>query len=165
EHSPRDEPPLRLEAVVFDFGGTLEADGVNWGPRFHAAYVEGGGALDYATFEPIYKESDRALGRLSGIERLGFRATVEAQADLLRDLLPAAERFDARRVAARFHADAVAVVNRNRPVLERLARRYRLGVVSSFTGNLRPCLGELELPGVFAVPRGSAVLGRLQPVG
>src|SRR5207244_10281659 len=84
EHAPCDESPLSLKAVLFDFGGTLEADGVNWGPRFHAAYVEGGGALDYATFEPIYKESDRALGRLSGIERLGFRATVEAQAALLR---------------------------------------------------------------------------------
>jgi len=148
---------------LFDFGGTLEADGVNWGPRFHAAYVEGGGALDYATFEPIYKESDRALGRLSGIERLGFRATVEAQADLLRDVLPAAERFDARRAAARFCADAVAVVNRNRPVLERLARRYRLGVVSNFTGNLRPCLEELELLGLFAVTSDSTVLGSRKP--
>lgn len=148
---------------MFDFGGTLEADGVNWGPRFHAAYVQGGGALDYATFEPIYKESDRALGRLSGIERLGFRATVEAQAGLLRDLLPAAERFDARRVAARFHADAVAVVNRNRPMLQRLARRYRLGVVSNFTGNLRPCLEELELLTLFAVTSDSAVLGSAKP--
>jgi len=148
---------------LFDFGGTLEADGVNWGPRFHGAYVQGGGALDYATFEPIYKESDRALGRLSGIERLGFRATVEAQAGLLRDLLPAAERFDARRVAARFHADAVAVVNRNRPMLQRLARRYRLGVVSNFTGNLRPCLEELELLGLFAVTSDSTVLGSRKP--
>src|SRR2546428_13712228 len=114
-------------------------------------------------FEPIYKESDRGLGRLSGIERLGFRATVEAQADLLRDLLPAAERFDARRAAARFCADAVAVVNRNRPVLERLARRYRLGVVSNFTGNLRPCLEELELLGLFAVTSDSAVLRCREP--
>src|SRR2546422_3239999 len=53
-------------------------------------------------------------------------------------------RSDARRVAARFHADAVAVVNRNRPMLQRLARRYRLGVVSNFTGNLRPCLERSE---------------------
>src|SRR2546426_8300069 len=97
------------------------------------------------------------------MERLGFRATVEAQADLLRDLLPAAERFDARRAAARFCADAVAVVNRNRPVLERLARRYRLGVVSNFTGNLRPCLEELELLGLFAVTSDSAVLGSRKP--
>src|SRR5207247_719352 len=90
-------------------------------------------------------------------------ATVEAQAALLRDLLPAAERFDARRVAARFHADAVAVVNRNRPMLQRLARRYRLGVVSNFTGNLRPCLEELELLALFAVTSDSAVLGGAKP--
>src|SRR3989454_10618582 len=102
-------------------------------------------------FEPIYKESDRALGRLSGIERLGFRATVEAQAGLLRDLLPAAERFDARRAAARFPADAGAGVDRKPPMLQRPGRRYRLGGVSHLTGDLRARLGGLGVLAPFGL--------------
>jgi len=54
-------------------------------------------------------------------------------------------------------------VARNRPILERLARRYRLGVVSNFTGNLRPCLEELGLARFFAVLSDSAVLGWSKP--
>src|SRR2546425_7061453 len=52
-------------------------------------------------------------------------------------------------MAEAFHAPARAVVERNRPVLERVGRRYRLGVVSNFTGNLAPCLDELGLTRLF----------------
>jgi len=150
-------------AVLFDFGGTLDADGVHWAPRFHAAYVAAGGSLEYASFEPVFKDADAALARLPGIERLGFRATVDAEARLLADRLGDAARLDFGRVADRFHADAVATVGRNRPVLERLARRHPLAVVSNFTGNLRPCLEELGLLDLFAVTTDSTVVGAEKP--
>src|SRR2546427_1211252 len=41
--------------------------------------------------------------------------------------------------------------------------RSRLGVVSNFTGNLRPCLEELGLARFFAVLSDSAVLGWSKP--
>ena len=49
------------EVVLFDFGGTLDADGVHWAPRFYAAYQAGGGAVEYPAFE-------------SGLPRVGSRA-------------------------------------------------------------------------------------------
>jgi putative hydrolase of the HAD superfamily len=149
--------------VLFDFGGTLDADGVHWAPRFYAAYRAAGGAADYPVFERVFKASDRALERWPHIRTLGFRALIEAQAQLLRDALPDGTGVDAPGIAARFHADAVAVVNRNRPILERLGRRYRLGVVSNFTGNLEPCLTELDLRRCFAVVVDSAVVGVAKP--
>src|SRR5207247_5019711 len=68
-----------------------------------------------------------------------------------------------RALARRLHAEALEVVARNRPVLERLAGRYRLGVVSNFTGNLRPCLEELGLARLFAVLSDSALIGWSKP--
>src|SRR5205807_10157939 len=65
--------------------------------------------------------------------------------------------------ARRLHGEALAAVQRNRPVLERLARRYRLGVVSNFTGNLQPCLEELGLARLFAAVSDSAVVGCSKP--
>src|SRR5205809_3328687 len=44
----------------------------------------------------------------------------------------------------------ISAARRNLPVLERLARRHRLGLVSNFTGNLKPCLDELGLARLFA---------------
>jgi HAD superfamily hydrolase (TIGR01509 family) len=149
--------------VLLDFGGTLDADGVHWSPRFHAAYRAAGGTLEFATFEPIFKSSDQALARLPGIAGLGFRAAIEAQARLLMELLPDGGRVDPAAVARRLHGDALAVVRRNEPVLERLARRYRLGIVSNFTGNLEPCLDELGLAKLFAVISDSTVVGWSKP--
>jgi putative hydrolase of the HAD superfamily len=149
--------------VLLDFGGTLDADGVHWCPRFHAAYRAAGGTLEFALFEPIFKSSDQALAHQPGVAGLGFRAAIETQARLLMDLVPAGARVDPAAVARRLHRDALAVVQRNKPVLERLARRYRLGVVSNFTGNLEPCLDELGLTKLLAVISDSTVVGWSKP--
>src|SRR5438309_9514285 len=88
---------------------------------------------------------------------------VEAQVRLLLALVPARARVDPGRMAEAFHAPARAVVERNRPVLERVGRRYRLGVVSNFTGNLAPCLDELGLARLFTAVSDSAVVGAAKP--
>jgi len=134
---------------------------VHWSPRFHAAYRAVGGALDYAAFDSFFKTADQALGSLPGIGALGFRATIEAAARVVVGLLP--DRVDAGALALRLHAEALDVVARNVPILERLARRYRLGVVSNFTGNLQPCLEELGLARFFAVLSDSTLVGWSKP--
>jgi HAD superfamily hydrolase (TIGR01509 family) len=149
--------------VLFDFGGTLDADGIHWAPRFHAIYRLCGGALEYPAFELVFRKADRALEGEPRIRTLGFRELVEAETRLLRGLLPDGAAIDAAQLAARFQADAVAVVARNRPILERLSARYRLGVVSNFAGNLEPCLEELELRRYFAVVADSTVVGIMKP--
>jgi putative hydrolase of the HAD superfamily len=150
-------------AVLFDFGGTLDADGLHWAARFYAAYRTAGGSTEFAAFETLFKVSDRALERLPQIRTLGFQAMIETQARLVCDLLPDGSTVDPGRLAARFHADAVATVQRNRPLLERLGQIYHLGVVSNFTGNLERCLAELELSSSFAVVADSAVVGVAKP--
>jgi FMN phosphatase YigB (HAD superfamily) len=153
----------RTAAVLFDFGGTLEADGVHWSPRFHAAYRIAGGALDFAAFDPLFKRAEVGFPHVPGIRGFGFRETIEALAGLVVPLLPDGERVDARGIAAVFDAEARTVVARNLPVLERLARRYPLGIVSNFTGNLMPCLEELGLARLFAAVSDSGVVGIAKP--
>jgi FMN phosphatase YigB (HAD superfamily) len=147
--------------VLFDFGGTLDADGVYWSPRFHAAYRAAGGALDFTAFDPVFKATDEALARLPEIRTLGFRDAIGAQARLLAARLP--DRVDVEGMTERLHTDAIAIVNRNRPVLARLGQRYRLGIVSNFTGNLQPCLEELDLARLFTVVSDSTIVGWSKP--
>src|SRR5207253_336718 len=73
------------------------------------------------------------------------------------------DRVDADVLTDRLHTDAVTIVTRNRPILERLRRRYRLGIVSNFTGNLQPCLEELDLARLFVVVSDSTVVGWSKP--
>lgn len=152
-----------LGAVLFDFGGTLDADGTRWGARFHRLYQEGGGELGLTEFDQAFRESDRRLARHAGIGAVGFSAMVRLQAQILAELLASERNLPWDRFADRFIRDSTQVTTRNRALLQRLASRYRLGVVSNFSGNLIPCLDELGLGEYFDVVIDSAVLGAEKP--
>jgi len=149
--------------ILFDFGGTLDGDGLHWPYRFYLAYRAAGGTLPQEEFEPRFASSDIALAALPGVRQLGFRAAIETQASLLTRELPNGEATLARRMVDTLRASALAVVDRNRPMLERLGSRYRLGVVSNFTGNLEPVLEELGVRRLFAAVSDSAVVGVAKP--
>ena len=149
--------------VLFDFGGTLDADGARWSVRFHTAYRVAGGEQSFAAFERSFRESDRALERLSGIEKLGFRAMVEAQTALLLPRLSDGASLSAQAIAEQFHSSTCAIVRRNEDLLARLHQSYHLGVVSNFTGNLERCLEELGVMQYFSVVADSGRVGITKP--
>jgi putative hydrolase of the HAD superfamily len=155
--------PSPIEAVLFDFGGTLDADGVRWAVRFHEAYRRAGGSLDLPAFEPLFRESDGRLARHPGIRSAGFTETVHLQCALLAGLIPESRDLAWDLIGQLFCAEAIAIVRRNQTTLEQLGRRWRLGVVSNFTGNLQPCLEELGLSHHFMVVIDSALHGREKP--
>jgi len=149
--------------VLFDFGGTLDADGARWSVRFHAAYVAVGGREAFPVFEDAFRASDRALIRVAGIGSLGFRATVDLQAALVLARLPDGRALPRERIVDDFHARSIAVIRRNQKLLDRLQRSYRLGIVSNFTGNLEPCLEELDLTKYFSAVADSGRVGITKP--
>lgn len=149
--------------VLFDFGGTLDADGERWSVRFHRAYRAAGGRLGFARFEDAFRESDRVLAGLPDIRGMGLRPMIEAQAGVLLPLLGERPPRDPAPIVDAFHAELVATVRRNRPLLEGLADRYRLAVVSNFSGNLDHCLADLELVPLFTVAVDSGRVGIEKP--
>ncbi len=150
-------------AFLFDFGGTLDADGIPWSDRFFAASEAGSHGVDAGAFAAAFRESDRRLEAQEGIGSLGFRATLDAQARLLGPLLGDPAWYDAALVAARVHEDAVRTAERNRPLLAELALLGPLAVVSNFTGNVAPCLEELGLRACFTAVLDSAREGVRKP--
>lgn len=149
--------------VLFDFGGTLDADGSRWSVRFHSAYRAAGGKQTFAAFDRAFRESDRALERLSGIERLGFRAMVDAQTALLLPRLNDGAGLSKKAIADQFYTSTCTVVKRNESLLAQLSQSYHLGVVSNFTGNLELCLQELGVMQYFTVVADSGRVGVAKP--
>ena len=122
-------------AVLFDFGGTLDADGVAWKERFHRYFEEEGVHVEPACFDPVFYAADDAL--VGVIPRtLSFEDTVRRLAAGLGAALAVRDAGAADRVAERFLADAHRHLRRNQALLARLRARYRLAVVSNFYGNL-----------------------------
>jgi HAD superfamily hydrolase (TIGR01509 family) len=68
-----------------------------------------------------------------------------------------------QRVASRFLSEMSAAFARNRPVLETLGERYRLGVVSNFYGNLEAACESSGLAGLFGVMTDSQRVGAEKP--
>ena len=66
---------IPVKAILFDFGGTLDSDGVAVKDRGHGYYRDEGLALDADAFAPHYYAADDPL--VGGIpETLGFDETV-----------------------------------------------------------------------------------------
>ncbi len=157
-----------IETVLFDFGGTLDSDGVAWKERFHALYRAEGLVLSADAFAPAFYAADDALvGALA--PWAGLKETVDALAVGLEAELGrrgARARVDnarGRRVASRFLSEMSAAFDRNRPVLEALGEHYRLGVVSNFYGNLEAACESSGLASLFGVMADSQRVGAEKP--
>ncbi|MDP3542092.1 MAG: HAD family hydrolase [Elusimicrobiota bacterium] len=152
-----------MKSLLFDYGGTLDADGTTWLERFQPIYKEAGLDVPQERFERAFYDADDNLHLRHALTGLDLDKTVRLQvADVLEILAP--ERRDlVDPVAGRFVADCRAQFKRLTPALERLAARYRLGVVSNFYGNLEGILAAEGLARHFTVVADSGVLGVIKP--
>ncbi len=161
-----------IETLLFDFGGTLDADGVAWKERFHALYRAEGLDIAANAFAPIFFAADDPLvGSLSSTAGLSETVTALAtnlEAELTRrdageDVGTASEQNRGQRVASRFLFEASAAFTRNRPILEALKARYRLGIVSNFYGNLEAVCRSAAIAPLFGVMVDSQCVGAEKP--
>jgi len=156
-----------IEALLFDFGGTLDADGVAWKERFYAYYRAEGLDITPEAFEAAFFAADDPLvGGLpidTDLSGTVHGLTTNLEAELARAGAGIADCGRGRRVASRFLAEASAAFARNRPVLEALRRRYRLGVVSNFYGNLEAVCRGAGLAPLFAAIVDSHRIGAKKP--
>ena len=139
--------PRTLRAVLFDFGGTLDADGVTWKERFFRLCRDEGLALGARALRPrVLRADDALVGAIP--ETLSFEDTVGRLATGVSEARSASgdgARARPGRPAASSTTRA-RPVERNRPLLARLAARYRLGIVSNFYGNLAAVCRDLRYP-------------------
>jgi putative hydrolase of the HAD superfamily len=148
--------------VLFDFGGTLDADGLTWKERIARHFEDAGVSVEAEIFDPVFYAADDALvGAVPST--LPFRETVfRLVAGVARGLGLDDEAL-VERVTTRFVEGAQRTLSRNAPVLAALNRRYRLGLVSNFYGNLAAVCEESGIRALFGVIIDSAEAGCVKP--
>jgi putative hydrolase of the HAD superfamily len=159
-----------IDTLLFDFGGTLDADGVAWKERFHALYLAEGVDMTAEAFAPAFFAADDplvgALPPAAGLEDTVHALAANLEVELARrapTAKPCAGPDRGRSVASRFLSDMSAIFARNRPMLEALGDRYRLGVVSNFYGNLEAVCESTGLAPLFGVMTDSFRVGVEKP--
>jgi putative hydrolase of the HAD superfamily len=152
-----------MKSLLFDYGGTLDADGTTWADRFYPIYKENGVVAERPRFDRAFYDADDALQERFALDGLDLEQTLRLQVRGVLDALAPEQAGLTNKIAGRFAADCRSQFRRLAPVLKRLAGRYRLGVVSNFYGNLDGILRAEGLSAHFAVVADSGVLGVTKP--
>jgi putative hydrolase of the HAD superfamily len=167
-------------ALLFDFGGTLDLPGSHWLDRFLANYRRAGIVIAREELDPAFAHGtdvgyragaamrERGLGEL-------VRFLVDSQLDYLSSQGPdevraqlnaaAAGQHDSlmERISAGFVEESARGLASSREVLSILARRFRLGVISNFYGNLDRILAEARMDELFETVIDSVRLDLFKP--
>jgi putative hydrolase of the HAD superfamily len=156
--------PDDLKACLFDFGGTLDSDGLTWQDRFYALYEKHGVEVDREAFRQAFYYADDSLIETGELEKAGLMETLQAQAQRVWGALGL--NGDSRVLAAivtdflggmRWH------IERNRNLLELLKDRFELGIVSNFYGNLDRVCEDLRIQDLFCCLIDSSRVGVVKP--
>jgi putative hydrolase of the HAD superfamily len=154
--------PDGIAAVLLDYGGTLDGDGLHWFDHFRALYAAVGVDVPRERFKAAFYAADDAVLAAPGVRAWGLVRMTEAHVGFQLAQLGMTDAALGRRLVDAFVTDTRRAWDRNRPLLARLARRFRLGVVSNSYGNMPTVLAEAGL-GPFALVVDSALAGLRKP--
>ena len=143
---------LQVKGVLFDLGGTLDGDGEHWLNRFFALYRTHLPRVSFEDLKAAFYEAEAACLAEPGVAGMGLDGLVAFH---VRRQLKAL-KVDAPDVAVKLSEAFVAscrhYFRRNAGLLARLARRFRLGVITNWYGSARRLLTEEGLaPALLAV--------------
>ncbi len=153
-----------MRAALFDFGGTLDTDGVHWSEKFWDLYQKHRIAIPKAAYEKAFIESDRRLMDDPAISRATFHETLRKQLTLQFSILGLGSHD---RVLSTITDDCYNEVqlsiSRAKTILAGLKAKYKLALVSNFYGNLDVVCREFGLDRLFDAAVDSVVVGIKKP--
>jgi putative hydrolase of the HAD superfamily len=159
-----------MKALLFDFGGTLDTNGVHWSEKFWDVYSKCNVPFSKKEFERAYVEAEPAMN--SGIIAAsdGLLTTLEKQITLQWNLLAQShneikpnDRTMISRIAGECFFEVRETVGSIQPLLYSCQKKYLLGIVSHFYGNLTAVCRELCIDIYFHSFIDSAVVGARKP--
>lgn len=154
---------MRLEAILFDYGGTLDGAASHWLDRFVELYAGAGVAMPIERLRPAFYAADdaaygdRRVADMSLAELMAFHVGVQ------HTRLGIDDAGLRRRLADTFVSRSEAALAASRAVLEQLAPHYRLGVVSNFYGNVGRILHDAGIAPLLTVIADSNRVGAMKP--
>lgn len=161
-----------IKGIIFDYGGTIDSRGEHWSEVIFRGWKAAGLEADKNVFRDCYVYAERALAReriiLPGYDfrtLLYHKAIIELEeyARIGGDIAPALIPDHAARIADYCDAWARRCIDEARPVLEVLAEKYPMMLVSNFYGNVDSVLRTYDVRRYFQGVIESAVVGVRKP--
>lgn len=163
---------MNIKGILFDYGGTIDTNGLHWAVVMNKAYQLQGIDMNREVFNQAFGFGERALAINPLVkphhhfrDMLAIKIGQQFQFLVNEGFLPADQAIGEKVNAIADYCNILAVesVNLARPVLEKLAEKYPLVMVSNFYGNLHKVLETFDLHGYFNEIVESAVVGVRKP--
>jgi putative hydrolase of the HAD superfamily len=160
--SAREAGPIA--GLIFDLGGTLDADGASWAERFRAALAGADlGSPEPGAVKAALEAGERAVLDHPRAAELGLVQMVRLHVEAQLACLGVQRAGLAARLAERFAAETAAALAGRRGLLARLSARLPLALVSNGCGNSERLLAEAGLAGFFRAVVDSSEVGFWKP--
>jgi putative hydrolase of the HAD superfamily len=153
-----------VRGILFDFGGTLDGDGVHWLIRFYDLYSRLGLEFSRGQIRAAFDEAERRLAAEVTIREAPLQTMLERHVAAQFDHLECQDRLRERECVRRFVSGIRSAAARNVEVVRQLAARgFRLGVISNGWGNTAVLCRELGFAPYLDVILDSAEIGMRKP--
>ena len=154
---------MRIRGILLDYGGTLDGPASHWLDRFVELYREAGIERPFAEIKEAFYQADDASYAEPGLAGVGLLPLMEFHVGRQLRALGIDQPQLQRRLVDRFVEMSAAALTASRAVLQLLASRFRLGVVSNFYGNVDRILADAGIAPLLSVIVDSQRVGLSKP--
>ncbi len=162
---------LKVKNILFDFGGTLDTNGIHWSEMFWDAYVASGANVEKPEYEKAYVQANKEMVQGHVKTDFDFRDTISTQIRLQLENLANYQKITAgsismmqQKITDLCYQKVEENIENSRKILTQLkSRNYRLGLVSNFHGNMPTVLQKFGLTPFFDVIVDSTLAGVSKP--
>ncbi|MDR0700105.1 MAG: HAD family hydrolase [Tannerella sp.] len=155
---------ISAKGLIFDYGGTIDTNGVHWGEVFRSVYERYSVPVTLDEFRNAYVQVERALGNGQVIHPdHTFEETLHIKLKLQFEILKINDLSLAGKIAEACYSETRQTTLRAAKILDDLKKCYPIVLASNFYGNLRTVLDEFNLSKYFCHVIESAEVGIRKP--
>ena len=157
-----------IKGVIFDYGGTIDTNGIHWGEVIREEYRRAGVMIEKTLFREAYVYAERALAKAPIINaddtfRTLLHKKMALQAEYLNEKSYPIDNEKAGEIADGCYRRVLDTLATSRTIVEELSDRYPTVLVTNFYGNMPVVLKEFGLDSCFGHIIESAVVGLRKP--
>jgi putative hydrolase of the HAD superfamily len=157
-----------MKAILFDFGGTIDTNGVHWSEKFWNSYRPYNLPLTKAVFEDAYRYSEKKMKNIilknDDMRMMLHKQYAEQMKYLVKESNISYDPFIVDKLTETCYEDVLRNTKKAEKVFKKLINeKYNLGIVSNFTGNLGAVLKGLQIEHYFTAVVDSTIIGYEKP--
>ncbi|MBO7238910.1 MAG: HAD family hydrolase [Bacteroidaceae bacterium] len=159
-----------IKGVIFDYGGTIDTNGIHWGEVIAEQYRLAGIELERELYRNAYVHGERSLAKVPVIAPQDtfhtlLRKKISIQFEYLKEQTQSGQFTDenAEKIADGCYSKVKETLETSRGIIASFAQRFPMVLVTNFYGNMPVVLNEFGLEDFFKCIVESSVVGIRKP--